>query len=206
MRYTDLPYAEITEAAYRLLLSQSQGTLPIEPLSLQVPSVLILSYREWALRAGLPLSQLELASQDGYTCLGLAQGLTIILYNDLQPYARARFTLFHELGHHLLDHRTHGDAQELEANFFAGQCIAPTALLLELRRRGYVPDEEFLRNTFDISFAAAQRKCSYLSRFPAGHPGPLDARLVAHYAPYLKEYFPDVRTAQNTWALDTYET
>lgn len=50
----------------------------------------------------------------------------IIYYNDLASFRRRRFSLAHELGHVVLGHKApYTRLMEQEANYFAGQILAP---------------------------------------------------------------------------------
>lgn len=49
----------------------------------------------------------------------------IIAYNDEKPSRRIRFSLAHELGHHVLGHTKDTKDNEMEANYFASCLLAP---------------------------------------------------------------------------------
>lgn len=49
----------------------------------------------------------------------------IIAYNDKKPKTRTRFSLMHELGHDILEHKNDTPENESEANFFANNMLAP---------------------------------------------------------------------------------
>lgn len=49
----------------------------------------------------------------------------IIAYNDEKPISRIRFSLMHELGHHVLAHTGESIQNEYEANTFASYILAP---------------------------------------------------------------------------------
>lgn len=49
----------------------------------------------------------------------------VIAYNDEKPALRIRFSLAHELGHHVLGHLNESRENEMEANYFASCLLAP---------------------------------------------------------------------------------
>lgn len=54
------------------------------------------------------------------------EGATMIVaYNDEKPTGRIRFSLMHELGHHILKHNGNSNNNEKEANAFASFILAP---------------------------------------------------------------------------------
>lgn len=60
-------------------------------------------------------------SQDAF-CIN---SLNLIAYNSQKSANRIRFSLMHELGHHLLRHRNDLPSNEDEANYFASNILAP---------------------------------------------------------------------------------
>lgn len=49
----------------------------------------------------------------------------IVAYNDEKPIGRIRFSLMHELGHHILNHNGNSNNNEKEANAFSSYILAP---------------------------------------------------------------------------------
>ena len=49
----------------------------------------------------------------------------LIAYNDRKSKTRIRFSLMHELGHHVLKHKNDTPRNESEANYFASNILAP---------------------------------------------------------------------------------
>lgn len=76
----------------------------------------------------------------------------IVFYNDMVTHTRIRFSLMHELGHHILGHTGNRSAsQEAEANYFASNLLAPR---LVIHASGCRTPEETAA-LFDISAEAA---------------------------------------------------
>lgn len=75
----------------------------------------------------------------------------LIAYNSKMPWERSRFSLMHELGHIILGHSGETEANEAEANFFAGQILAPAAAV---RKLGCSSSDQ-IHDIFRISYMAA---------------------------------------------------
>lgn len=62
----------------------------------------------------------------GYSDDAFREGTSkIIAYNSEKPAGRIRFSLMHELGHHMLEHTGNTKSNEKEANLFASYILAP---------------------------------------------------------------------------------
>ena len=62
----------------------------------------------------------------GYSDDAFREGTSkIIAYNSEKPSGRIRFSLMHELGHHMLEHTGNTKSNEKEANLFSSYILAP---------------------------------------------------------------------------------
>lgn len=75
----------------------------------------------------------------------------IVAYNPDRPHGRIRFSLMHELGHHVLGHTGVSDQNEKEANAFASHILAPR-MAIHYSKCKNVND---VARLFDMSFEAA---------------------------------------------------
>lgn len=75
----------------------------------------------------------------------------IIAYNPDRPRGRIRFSLMHELGHHVLDHNRESEQNEKEANSFASHILAPRMAIHYSRCK----NANDVARLFDMSFEAA---------------------------------------------------
>ena len=75
----------------------------------------------------------------------------IVAYNHNRPHGRIRFSLMHELGHHVLDHTGASDQNEKEANAFASYILAPRMAIHYSRCK----NANDVARLFDMSFEAA---------------------------------------------------
>jgi len=77
---------------------------------------------------GFDIVECRLGDTAGFLCV--ADSKKLIYVNEQSRTTRQRFTVAHELGHHLLGHRTTGFArfncyQERKANIFAAELLMP---------------------------------------------------------------------------------
>lgn len=75
----------------------------------------------------------------------------IIAYNPDRPRGRIRFSLMHELGHHVLDHARTSGQNEKEANAFASYILAPRMAIHYAKCK----NANDVSKIFDMSFEAA---------------------------------------------------
>lgn len=84
-----------------------------------------------------------------------------IYYNDERDYGRINNTIFHELGHIVLDHTQDSELAEKEVKFFAKYALAPPVLVHKLN----VKDPIEIVDYFDISYEAARYAYSYYQKW-----------------------------------------
>ena len=75
----------------------------------------------------------------------------VVAYNPNRPHGRIRFSLMHELGHHVLDHTGASDQNEKEANAFASYILAPRMAIHYAKCK----NANDVSKNFDMSFEAA---------------------------------------------------
>ena len=194
----------ITSLAYNELIDLGVTSFPADPLKLKFKNALIISCQRYADLLGVPASKFTLNHEfdDAYYAGNLRRNLNLILYNEKKLTARLHHTLWHEIGHIRCGHTKHGDYEEIEANFFAGQAHAPNAIIREVRNRGYVIDQALLTNYFGLSKQSADKKLVYFNNYPNAHPNDLDELLIAHFSPFINNFFP----GRNKFAIDDYFT
>lgn len=75
----------------------------------------------------------------------------IIAYNTNNPKGRVRFSLMHELGHHVMQHTGESERNEQEANVFASYMLAPRMAIHYSKCKSF----EDVSYIFDMSSEAA---------------------------------------------------
>ena len=88
-----------------------------------------------------------------------------IYYNDRKEPCRVRFTLLHEIGHHVLGHKQQSDLAEAEANFFAKYLITPPMLVDMIKPYDYM-DIAFI---FNVSPTCAWNSFDYYEKWKRHH-------------------------------------
>lgn len=76
----------------------------------------------------------------------------IIAYNSQMPKGRVRFSLMHELGHHILKHSASNQQAEKEANMFASYILAPRMAIHYAKCK----NANDVHRTFGLSFEASE--------------------------------------------------
>ena len=96
-------------------------------------------------------------SNDAFTLQG------VIIYNDKFPHKeRQRFSLMHEVGHIVLNHKGESSDNEKEADLFASNILAPRSIIWYL----HLDSVKNICETFDVSCMAANRILADYKTFP----------------------------------------
>lgn len=92
-------------------------------------------------------------------------GAHIIFFNEKEEKYRMRFSLGHEFGHFVLNHKMNLDKddplygiQEVEANCFSAQLLMPEQILRECTKRGYSTNNDYIKDSFGVSKLAAEKR------------------------------------------------
>lgn len=101
----------------------------------------------------------------------------IICFNDLKPKERICFSLMHELGHYLLEHRSSQAFCEFEADCFASHILAPP---LVIHLSGFRTAKDISR-VFSISRSAAYHAKNNYKIWSAHSPSAADHMLYNHF-------------------------
>ena len=94
----------------------------------------------------------------------------IILFNKEKYGQRVRFSIGHELGHHVMEHNLETsdksilDVYEIEANFFSAQLLMPEEIINELIRRGKTISTDNIMRWFQVSRPAAKKRLDTFRR------------------------------------------
>jgi len=116
--------------------------------------------------------------QNGCT-IRAADGTYLILYDDhMKNKRRQNWSLAHEVGHIYLGHESDGPIEEVEANFFAAQILAPDIVIKTLVQSGVTLTEDFLYKQFFLSREAAGRKLHYLRNTLCSQSSPLEEAVL----------------------------
>lgn len=183
-------YKRVTAAAYHELIAQHCRSTPIDPRKFEFADeqTLLVSIQEYAAFAQIEPEKLLAGGKvrDGYIVHNAVPGLDLILYDQTVYGPRARFTIMHEIGHSRLHHRERGRKQEMEADLFASQMLAPIVLLDAIRARGCRLGTPLLISVFGLSRAAAQIKMEQLRHFSDFPKIGCEAALLSQFQEYMR--------------------
>ena len=113
----------------------------------------IIPYSAFGEKAELLMKQ----SEDGFIV-----GKTIYYNDKCKNYGRINQTIMHEIGHYILGHKSNGEEEESEANFFAKYTLAPPPLIHKMLNN---PTIEDIADLFDISYTASQNALNYYRKW-----------------------------------------
>ncbi len=179
-------------AAKQLLLQQTLTSAWIDVRALQFDkTVLFDSFQHYCELTGMSPGTGPASLRDGCT---LIRGTThLVLYHDGERKRdRLNFTLAHEVGHIYLGHRTDGDIQEVEANFFAAELLMPESVVRYMIRRNHGARAEDLHEWFYVTLTAAQKRLQTLRRKGGFSPTAADREILRRFLPYLSADDPPV--------------
>ena len=163
MQKSSIDFDNITSKAYETLIIQETLFFPLDIFNIKLnKDIIIISFDEMANRSNTNYETIkELA--DGADAFKRDYGeMTFIIYdNRIKSNGRKRWSIAHEYGHIVLNHKKQCGQNEVEANFFAANLLLPQCVLKELvSKRGDIT-KDYLQNKFSISEEAAEK---YLSR------------------------------------------
>jgi hypothetical protein len=171
------------------LLKQKVVNLPIDPLRFKFDNdgIILSSFQHYCRlsKASIDNATCEGYFEDGYIVADFRPELKLILYNEEKYNPRMRFTILHEIGHVRLGHTKHGAIEEIEANFYASQVIAPNVLIKELFHRNYPITRDCLMSSFRISKECANKKMTFLNKYSETYENELDEAVLNAYKRYL---------------------
>ena len=151
-------YEEIKQIVVNLFVEYNVCCVPVNGFELATKmGILVVPY------SAIPESKRWLLfkkSEDGF-CVEKSVGEWFIYYNDQKNYGRINNTIFHEIGHIVLDHSEDSELAEKEVKFFAKYALVPPVLVHKLRLN-HPADIEVI---FEVSHEAACYAYSYYRKW-----------------------------------------
>ncbi|MBQ7674645.1 MAG: ImmA/IrrE family metallo-endopeptidase [Alphaproteobacteria bacterium] len=128
-------------------------------------------------------------------------GANIIFYNDSEPKYRVVYSIGHEFGHHVLDHKMNlkktdplYSKQEIEANYFVAQILMPEQIIREAVRRGKTLNNDFIKESFGVSSNAASKRRKTLANYDfewrKREEKEYDDIILERYMPFIENIAP----------------
>lgn len=158
-------YDEIKDCVINLFRKQNINKIPVD--CFEIIDKLNIILRPYSQLNELGRAKAYEVSKDGFCMLAedLINNVVVvqwyIFYNDNQPMERIRFTLMHEIGHIVLNHKEGSDIAEAEANFFAKYALAPPPLVDMVKPEDYIE----LGRVFHISNQCALYAFRYYEKW-----------------------------------------
>lgn len=125
-------------------------------------------YTKAFVKYGIPMEYFGSKSAEIMEC----GGAYIIFYNDEEKDYRVRFSIGHEFGHYVLEHKMNlreddplYHKQEIEANCFSAQLLMPEQIIRETMHRGKLPNDEYIMKSFGVSKEAAGKRRETLAKY-----------------------------------------
>lgn len=119
MRLSDSRYESIKKDVANLYKKYNIKDLPINPFEIcKKMNIKIIKYSEMDEEDREKIATLQ---RDGF----YDQDKSIIYYNDMINDGKIRFTILHEIGHIIREHKQFSPLAESEAEWFAAYAIAP---------------------------------------------------------------------------------
>ena len=163
MEKNNIDFENIISKAYETLIIQDNLLFPLDVFNIKLNlNMKIISFDELAQISSTSYEQIKELSQNADAFKYEQNGILLIVYdNKIQSLGRKRWSIAHEYGHVVLNHRCQSDQNEIEANFFAANLLLPQCILKELLiKRGDIT-KDYLKGKFSISEEAATK---YLAR------------------------------------------
>jgi len=167
-RLPDFRFEEIKKTVADIVARYSISSIPVDVFDLAkklgirvVPFSEVSEYVWNKIRSfGIP------DNIDGFFLMAEKYGREVpfIYFDDSRSRGRIRFTMLHEIGHFILNHKEQSTLAEAEANFFAKYMIAPPVIVHQIQPNDYLD----LKNRFDISDGCAWNAFSYYIKW-LGH-------------------------------------
>ena len=123
-------YEEIKQIVVDLFVRHGVSCVPVNgfELATKMGVTVVPLFRHSSIKAMAIVQK----SEDGF-CVEKNCGEWFIYYNDQKDYGRINNTIFHEIGHIVLNHSEDSEFAEKKVKFFAKYALVPPVLVHKLR-------------------------------------------------------------------------
>ena len=155
---TNERYEEIKQKVVNLFVQHRVSCVPVNGFELALKmGIRVIPYSAIAQNKRHLLIK---KSEDGF-CVEKTTGEWLIYYNDEKDYGRINNTIFHEIGHIVLDHTEDSELDEKEVKFVDKDSMVPPVLVHKLN----INNPADIANIFEVSFEAACYAYSYYKKW-----------------------------------------
>ena len=142
-------YNIATNKAYEILSLQDCISLPIDIFSIvnSLPNIRLKKYSDICKRFSISMDEFIDIAESEYGSILKKGNKSEIIYNDYKDITTNRFTVAHELGHVILNHKAKDANEEKEANCFARNILCPIPIVKSLELKTLVD----YMTVFDVS-------------------------------------------------------
>jgi Zn-dependent peptidase ImmA (M78 family) len=151
-------YEEIKKIVVDLFVKYNLNSIPVSGFELATKmGIPVIPY------SAIPESKRWLLckeSDDGFF-VEKDKGEFFIYHNDQKEYGRVNNTIFHEIGHIILDHTEESELADKEVNFFAKYALVPPVIVHKMK----LNNPADIADIFSVSFEAACYAYSYYQKW-----------------------------------------
>lgn len=152
-------FENIITKAYEILIIQKDLSFPLDIFNLKIKdNIKIISYSMLAKINSCTYNDILKISDNADAYKFENKGIILIAYNDkVTSKNRIRWSIAHEYGHIVLEHKSQSAQNEIEANFFAANLLLPRCILKELLNKRDYLTLDYLQSRFSISKEASEK-------------------------------------------------
>ncbi len=165
MKKSNINFENIISKAYETLIIQDDLFFPLDIFNIKLNrNIIIVSFEEMASRSNIHYDKIKELADGAPAFIYEYDKITFIIYDNLiNSIGRKRWSIAHEYGHIVLNHKKQCAQNEIEANFFAANLLLPQCILKELVLKKGDITKDYLQSKFSISAEAAERYLSKIS-------------------------------------------
>ena len=208
-------YIKARNKASEILILQESIDFPIDIYNILIPNkkIIFSTYQKYADKVGVTIDEISCNGEFNDAMVIKQKDTYLILYNDdLKNKGRVLWSLAHELGHIVLDHKNQGEKEEVEAHTFASQLLLPQCLLKKLFKAGIKITIPYLKNKFGLSEKASM-SCLKLvgNKLENEYDAEYDDIILNKCSKFIKKelsglrdncYDEDMDNTRNEWLYD----
>lgn len=157
MKLSSKRYEEIKKKVVEMFVNHDISSFPIS--SFKIADKMGIELLPYSKHSGITYELCLKESEDGFYVD--RSNKVCIYYNEKKCFGRISYTIMHEIGHIILDHKQDSELAEKEVNFFAKYALAPPVLIHELG----LNNPTTLKKFFEVSDEVARYALEYYNKW-----------------------------------------